>query len=80
MTSVIIQLHSEMVHHEVERAVPGPGAAGSSSGAGLRRQRSCSVCAHAHAHRHLPCMLCVSSAGQEFKSDNQTVVMMFDLV
>lgn len=40
ITWVIIHLHSQMVHYEMERSLPGPRAAGSSSGAGLRRQRS----------------------------------------
>lgn len=81
MTSVIIHLHGEMVHYGMERAVPGPGAAGSSSGAGLRSRDRAPGC----ARRLLLCVLPPgllrgSSAGQEFKSDNQAVILMFDFV
>ena len=38
---------------------------------------------HMHMHAFLmlfPCLVYATSAGQEFKSDNQTVIIVFELV
>lgn len=79
-----------MAHPEMGRALPGPGAAESSSGADLRRQRHAHMCVcactcsrigtHTPLFMLFPGLRNVTSAGQEFKSDNQTVISVFELM